>query len=57
MFIGIEAEYFGGQFDMWVDSDSTREEFLEDRRVPADEIDGAEGDAEVFSLLGDEREW
>lgn len=42
---------------MWVDSNSTWEEFLKDRRVPADEIDRAGGDAEGLSLLGDEREW
>lgn len=57
MFLGIEQEYFRGQFDVRVDTDSTGEEFLEDGRVPADEIDGAGGDAEGLSLLGDEREW
>lgn len=42
---------------MRMDTDSTGKEFLEDGRVPADEIDGAGGDAEGLSLLGDEREW
>lgn len=42
---------------MWVDSKSAGLEFFEDGGVFANEIDGASGDSEGFSILGDDGEW
>lgn len=42
---------------MWADSKSAGLEFFEDGGVFANEIDGASGDSEGFSVLGDDGEW
>lgn len=40
-----------------MDPNAAGPEFLENRRVSADEIDGAGGDAEGVSVLGDDGDW
>lgn len=53
MFLGVQGNYFRGEFNVRVDAESTLVEFFECRMVLSDEIDRAEWDLQVFPRIED----
>jgi hypothetical protein len=56
VFFSIKVEGLWSEPNMGMYSDAAGEEFIENGRVSANEVDGTKGDLEGFPFLGDDRD-